>query len=85
MRREERLVSRLARYNQTDMYPFHMPGHKRLKWEAAHNAQEMEFQTRLPSISRRLTVLTTCTHPEGILRIPWRGGRGLRRRGPITW
>ena len=30
MRREERLISRLKAYNETDMYPFHMPGHKRL-------------------------------------------------------
>ena len=29
MRQEELLINRLAAYARSDMYPFHMPGHKR--------------------------------------------------------
>lgn len=68
MRREERLVSRLARYNQTDMYPFHMPGHKRLKGEADANAREMEFPNPFTIDITEIDGFDNLHHPEGILR-----------------
>ena len=43
MRREERLISRLKAYNETDMYPFHMPGHKRLAGAEDGETGELEF------------------------------------------
>ena len=36
MREEELLIHRLKRYERSDMYPFHMPGHKRLKGGAEY-------------------------------------------------
>ena len=30
MKKEELLIERLKKYRKSDMYPFHMPGHKRL-------------------------------------------------------
>ena len=32
MREEDLLINRLKHYGKTEIYPFHMPGHKRLKW-----------------------------------------------------
>ena len=29
MKKEELLIERLKKYRRSDMYPFHMPGHKR--------------------------------------------------------
>mgnify|MGYP000146333551 CR=1 FL=1 len=31
MKKEELLIERLKKYRKSDMYPFHMPGHKRAK------------------------------------------------------
>ena len=51
MREEDLLINRLKHYGKTGIYPFHMPGHKRLKWgeEADGRAfyQEWNFQTPL--------------------------------------
>ena len=76
MRREERLVSRLAQYNQTDMYPFHMPGHKRLKGEAGAGAPEMEFPNPFTIDITEIDGFDNLHHPEGILResMEWAAG-----------
>lgn len=67
MRRDERLISRLEAYGKTDMYPFHMPGHKRLAGRADGAWPEMEFPNPFAVDITEIEGFDNLHHPEGIL------------------
>lgn len=62
MKKEELLMNRLRRYEATDMYPFHMPGHKRLK------AEELDFPNPYLVDITEIEGFDNLHHPEGILK-----------------
>ena len=76
MRREERLISRLEAYEKTDMYPFHMPGHKRLAGTADGNWEELDFPNPFKVDITEIEGFDNLHHPEGILResMEWAAG-----------
>lgn len=90
MRREELLVNRLMEYGKSDMYPFHMPGHKRapgrLPGDEAGSAPEDGagyWPGRMPGFPDPYTIDITeiagfdnLHHPEGILKdsMEWAAG-----------
>lgn len=76
MRREERLISRLKAYNETDMYPFHMPGHKRLAGAEDGEMGELEFPNPFTVDITEIEGFDNLHHPEGILResMEWAAG-----------
>ena len=62
MRQEELLINRLAAYAGSDMYPFHMPGHKRMPGPMDSFANP--FTVDITEIDG----FDNLHHPEGILR-----------------
>ena len=72
MREEDLLINRLKHYGKTEIYPFHMPGHKRLKWreEADGRAfyQGMEFPNPFEVDITEIDGFDNLHHPEGILK-----------------
>ena len=64
MRREERLISRLKAYHDTDMYPFHMPGHNRLAGAAAGETGELEFPTPFTADITEIEAFDHLHHPD---------------------
>ena len=76
MRREERLISRLKAYNEMDMYPFHMPGHKRLAGAEDGEMGELEFPNPFTVDITEIEGFDNLHHPEGILResMEWAAG-----------
>ena len=72
MREEDLLINRLKHYGKTGIYPFHMPGHKRLKWgeEADGRAfyQGMEFPNPFEVDITEIDGFDNLHHPEGILK-----------------
>ncbi|MGN0372239.1 MAG: aminotransferase class I/II-fold pyridoxal phosphate-dependent enzyme [Enterocloster sp.] len=67
MREEELLISRLKNYDRTDMYPFHMPGHKRLK-AMEEKRGERDFPNPLFIDITEIEGFDNLHHPEGILK-----------------
>ena len=70
MRQEELLINRLAAYARSDMYPFHMPGHKRRT-----GPEDSFMNSCLDSFTNPFAVDITeiegfdnLHHPEGILK-----------------
>lgn len=79
MRREERLISHLKAYNETDMYPFHMPGHKRLAGAEDGEMGELEFPNPFTVDITEIEGFDNLHHPEGdSAGIHGVGGRRLR-------
>ena len=80
MREEDLLINRLKHYGKTGIYPFHMPGHKRLKWgeEADGRAfyQGMEFPNPFEVDITEIDGFDNLHHPEGILKesMEWAAG-----------
>ena len=80
MREEDLLINRLKHYGKTGIYPFHMPGHKRLKWgeEADGRAfyQGMEFPNPFEVDITEIDGFDNLHHPEGILKesMEWASG-----------
>lgn len=78
MREEELLINRLKRYGKTDMYPFHMPGHKRLKWkeDTGECYGGMDFPNPFETDITEIDGFDNLHHPEGILKesMEWAGG-----------
>ncbi len=72
----EHLYQQLISYGESDVYPFHMPGHKR---------RALPFQIRTPSILRRLTDLTTCIMPKGLSREAEEARGEALRCGPVVY
>lgn len=68
MRQEDLLIHRLMRYGNTDMYPFHMPGHKR--------AGSMGFPAPFSVDITEIDGFDNLHHPEGILKrsMEWAAG-----------
>lgn len=64
MKQEDLLLSRLARYGTLDIYPFHMPGHKRRTDEA----NVREFPNPFGIDITEIHGFDNLHHPEGILR-----------------
>ena len=60
MQREDLLVNRLVRYGKTNMYPFHMPGHKR--------TGSMGFPDPFTVDITEIEGFDNLHHPEGILK-----------------
>ena len=70
MRQEELLINRLAAYARSDMYPFHMPGHKRRT-----GPEDFFMNSCVDSFTNPFAVDITeiegfdnLHHPEGILK-----------------
>lgn len=72
MKKNERLITRLAAYSQSDMYPFHMPGHKRL----AGAKEEFDFPNPFSVDITEIDGFDNLHHPEGILKesMEWAAG-----------
>lgn len=68
MKQEDLLVNRLVHYSGTDMYPFHMPGHKR--------AAGMGFPDPFSMDITEIDGFDNLHHPEGILKqsMEWAAG-----------
>ena len=68
MQREDLLVNRLVRYGKTNMYPFHMPGHKR--------TGSMGFPDPFTVDITEIDGFDNLHHPEGILKrsMEWAAG-----------
>ena len=62
MRQEELLINRLAAYARSDMYPFHMPGHKRMPGPMDSFANPWTVDIT------EIDGFDNLHHPEGILR-----------------
>lgn len=60
MKQEDLLINRLLRYGRSDMYPFHMPGHKR--------AGDMGFGDPFAVDITEIDGFDNLHHPEGILK-----------------
>lgn len=74
MREQELLAKRLEAYGKGDVYPFHMPGHKRLQ-EAAW-AEGMDFPNPFRMDITEIEGFDNLHHPEGILKesMDWAAG-----------
>ena len=74
MKSEELLVNRLKAYADTDMYPFHMPGHKRLNGGGA--SELFRFPNPFQIDITEIEGFDNLHHPEGILMrsMEWAAG-----------
>ena len=70
MRQEELLINRLAAYARSDMYPFHMPGHKRRTGpeESFMNSCTDSFTNHFAVDITEIEGFDNLHHPEGILK-----------------
>ena len=70
MKKEELLIQRLKQYQRSDMYPFHMPGHKRAEGLKVHFPDP--FSVDITEIDG----FDNLHHPEGILKdsMEWASG-----------
>ena len=70
MRQEELLINRLAAYARSDMYPFHMPGHKRRTGpeESFMNSCTDSFTHPFAVDITEIEGFDNLHHPEGILK-----------------
>ena len=70
MRQEELLINRLAAYARSDMYPFHMPGHKRRTGpeESFMNSCTDSFTNPFAVDITEIEGFDNLHHPEGILK-----------------
>ena len=70
MRQEELLINRLAAYARSDMYPFHMPGHKRRTGpeDSFMNACVDSFTNPFAVDITEIEGFDNLHHPEGILK-----------------
>lgn len=68
MKQEDLLINRLLRYGRSDMYPFHMPGHKR--------AAGLGFGDPFAVDITEIHGFDNLHHPEGILKesMEWAAG-----------
>lgn len=75
MREEELLINRLKNYDRTNVYPFHMPGHKRLK-AMAEKEGELDFPNPFFIDITEIDGFDNLHHPEGILKksMEWAAG-----------
>ena len=78
MRQEELLINRLAAYARSDMYPFHMPGHKRRTGpeESFMNSCTDSFTNPFAVDITEIDGFDNLHHPEGILKrsMEWAAG-----------
>ena len=63
LKKEDLLLERLKRYKESDIYPFHMPGHKRCKNEFTN-----EFLNPYEIDITEIEGFDNLHHPEGILK-----------------
>ena len=70
MKQEELLINRLAAYARSDMYPFHMPGHKRRTGpeESFMNSCTDSFTDPFAVDITEIEGFDNLHHPEGILK-----------------
>lgn len=70
MRQEELLINRLAAYARADMYPFHMPGHKRRTGpeDSFMNSCVDSFTNPFAVDITEIEGFDNLHHPEGILK-----------------
>ena len=70
MKQEELLINRLAAYARSDMYPFHMPGHKRRTGpeESFMNSFTDSFTNPFAVDITEIEGFDNLHHPEGILK-----------------
>ena len=70
MRQEELLINRLAAYARSDMYPFHMPGHKRRTGpeDFFMNSCTDSFTNPFAVDITEIEGFDNLHHPEGILK-----------------
>ena len=70
MRQEELLINRLAAYARSDMYPFHMPGHKRRTGpeDSFMNSCVDSFTNPFAVDITEIEGFVNLHHPEGILK-----------------
>ena len=70
MKQEELLINRLAAYARSDMYPFHMPGHKRRTGpeDSFMNSCVDSFTNPFAVDITEIEGFDTLHHPEGILK-----------------
>ena len=70
MRQEALLINRLAAYARSDMYPFHMPGHKRRTGpeESFMNSCTDSFTNPFAVDITEIEGFDNLHHPEGILK-----------------
>ena len=72
------LYDKLVDYSQSDVYPFHMPGHKIRFYR--------NFLIHMPLILRRLMDLIIYTMRKGSFGSPWTGRqRCTGQTGVIIW
>ena len=62
MKKEELLIERLKKYRRSDMYPFHMPGHKRAE------GIKLSFPDPFSVDITEIDGFDNLHHPEGILK-----------------
>ena len=62
MKKEELLIERLKKYRRLDMYPFHMPGHKRAE------GIKLSFPDPFSVDITEIDGFDNLHHPEGILK-----------------
>ena len=62
MKKEELLIERLKKYRKSDMYPFHMPGHKRAE------GIKLSFPDPFSVDITEIDGFDNLHHPEGILK-----------------
>ena len=72
LREEELLIRRLEGYQASDQYPFHMPGHKRLK----QGGEGLGFPDPFSIDITEIQGFDNLHHPEGILKrsMEWAAG-----------
>lgn len=70
MKQEELLINRLAAHARSDMYPFHMPGHKRRTGpeESSMNSCTDSFTNPFAVDITEIEGFDNLHHPEGILK-----------------
>ena len=68
MDQKDLLINRLREYGKTWMYPFHMPGHKRLKREGEKLQEDFEFPNPFTVDITEIEGFDNLHHPEGMLR-----------------
>ena len=79
MRQEELLINRLAAYARSDMYPFHMPGHKRRTGpeDSFMNSCVDSFTNPFAVDITEIEGFDNLHHPQGILRDSMRWAAGV--------
>ncbi len=75
MNQEELLINRLLRYGQSSVYPFHMPGHKRLKGGGKLGAA-LDFPNPFEVDITEVAGFDNLHHPEDLLKesMEWAAG-----------